>query len=127
MPLSWAARYFANTNSSGAPRGAILTRRCAGSVVTNIATDAWPPESSTRYTSNVPAGTVSCSVPLTASVTGCTCPLPERNTGSVMDAVGDHWSAGRTVVRRLSSTAPGATVVSIAVVTRPAAPGVVAL
>src|SRR6186997_3155167 len=86
--------YFASTNSSGAPRGAIFTRRCGVSVVTNMETGACPPDSSMRYTSNVPAGTVTFSVLFTVSVRDCTWPLPERNTGTTNDAVGDQSNAG---------------------------------
>jgi hypothetical protein len=111
----------------GVPCGAIFTRRRGRAVVTYIAIGAWPPDKSTRYTSNVPAGTVIVSVPLTVSVTDCTYPLPDRNMGTVNDALVYQSMAGSSAVSRLSSIDPAAMVVSMVVVTGPAADGMVAV
>ena len=81
-----------------------MISRCGAVDVTYMATGAEPPRISTRYTSNVPAGTVSDSVTFAESVSGWTSPFPERNTGTVNVAPGDHANTGSNTVIRLSSS-----------------------
>src|SRR5206468_3018711 len=104
--------HFTSSKEIGVPTNSIRTMRRGVSRVTCIKTGPWPPDTTTRYATNVPAGTFTVSTPDTLNCITAVRPTSAENTLRLTGAVAASARAGTITCIARSSYVPAATVVS---------------